>query len=263
MAVRIAVGNNKGGVGKSTLVVRLAEALAKLGKRVLVLDFDPQGNTSRRFGWAYDPTNPQLTSSEIIASGAEGVAAQAIQPIGWDCEYATRIALIPCRDTLEDRAVEAGKKGSWRRLVKALKGADANFDYVLIDCPPSLGHLTEMALAAADKVLISTHAEYESVESAVRFRDFIALSLEDISNPTLTVAGVVVAAYEQRTSGQRGQLAGARGIFGDLIWGVVPLRSTLNNANEFAQPLSEVSDSAEIRAVFELIAARCVKEIAV
>ncbi|MCX4792612.1 AAA family ATPase, partial [Streptomyces sp. NBC_01221] len=136
MARRVAVGNNKGGAKKSTTVVRVAEALAKLKKKVGVVDLDPQGNASRRLGWKDDPTAPQLTTSEAIEANAEGVASQVWQPIGWTAEYADRIVLMPARYTLEDRATEAGQRGAYRRLAKALKGADDHLDYVLIDCPP-------------------------------------------------------------------------------------------------------------------------------
>ncbi|MGW1379556.1 ParA family protein [Streptomyces sp. NPDC002446] len=263
MARRVAVGNNKGGAKKTTTVVRLAEALAKQGRKVGVVDMDPQGNASRRLGWTDDPANPALTVSEALEpeNNADGVAAQVWQPIGWKAEYADRIALMPARFTLEDRATEAGHKGAWRRLAKALKGADDHLDYVLIDCPPSLGHLTQMALGAAHHALATTEPEYDSVEAAVRYRDFVATSGDDLGNPDLSFLGVVVSAYDMRVGAHVGQLDGARQIFGDMVWGVVPRRSLITNADEYAQPLSEVSDSAEVRAVFELLAERLVKEV--
>lgn len=261
MARRTAIGNNKGGAKKTTLAVRLAEALAKKGRRVGVVDLDPQGNASRRLGWVDDPANPPLTTSEAVEANAEGVAAQVWQPIGWECDYADRITLMPARYTLEDRAVEAGQRGAWRRLAKALKGADDHLDDVLVDCPPSLGHLTQMGLAAAHFALGSTEPEYDSVEAAVRYRDFVATSGEDLGNPELRFLGVVVSAYDMRVGGHVGQLDGTRTLFGDGMWGVVPRRSLIANADEYAQPLSELSDSAEVRAVFELLAERYVKEV--
>ncbi|MEU3084717.1 ParA family protein [Streptomyces albidoflavus] len=261
MARRVAIGNNKGGAKKSTTAVRLAEALAKRGRRVGVLDLDPQGNASRRLGWTDNPEAPALTTSEAIEANAEGVAAQVWQPIGWTAEYADRISLMPARFTLEDRASEAGKTGAWRRLAKALKGADDHLDYVLIDCPPSLGHLTQMGLAAAHCALASTEPEYDSVEAAVRYRDFVTNSGDDLGNPDLRFLGIVVSGYDMRVGAHVGQLGGVRQIFGDGVWGVVPRRALIANADEYAQPLSEVADSHEVRAVFELLAERFEKEV--
>lgn len=263
MATRIAVGNNKGGAKKTTLTVRLAEALAKQGKRVGVVDMDPQGNASRRLGWVDSPDSPPLSISEALEpeNNADGIGAQIWQPIGWKAEYADRITLMPARFTLEDRATEAGHRGAWRRLAKALKGADDHLDYVLIDCPPSLGHLTQLALAAAQYALATTEPEYDSVEAAVRYRDFVATSGEDLGNPGLSFLGVVVSAYDMRVGAHVGQLDGVRELFGDLLWGVVPRRSLITNADEYGQPLSEVADSSEVRAVFELLAERLTKEV--
>lgn len=259
-ARRTAIGNNKGGAKKSTNAVRLAEALAKRGRRVGVLDLDPQGNASRRLGWTDDPDAPPLTTSEAIEANAEGVAAQVWQPIGWDVEYADRICLMPARYTLEDRVSEAGQRGAWRRLAKALQGADEHLDDILIDCQPSLGHLTQMALAAADYALASTEPEYDSVEAAVRYRDFVNESGDDLGNPDLRFLGIIVSGYDMRTGGHVGQLGGIREIFGDSVWGVVPRRALLADADECARPLASVTDSHEVRAVYELLAERYEKE---
>lgn len=257
----MAIGNNKGGARKTTNTVRLAEALAKAGYRVGVGDMDPQGNASRRLGWRDEPH--KLTISEAIEANAEGVAAQVWQPIGWTAPYAERIVLLPARYTLQDRETEAGLKGAYRRLAKALKGADEHLDYILFDGQPSLGHITQMTLAAADVAVGTTEPGYDSLEGAVRYRDFVQTSGEDLANPGLGFAGLIVSAYDQRIGAHVGQLANARTLFGEQVWGVVPSRAVLTNADESALPLSEVAESAEVRAAYELLAERFVKEVPV
>lgn len=263
MAHRIALVNNKGGVGKTTTTVRLAEGLAKAGHRVLVVDMDPQGNASRRLGWAYDFENPQLTISEAIRADQAGAVAQVLQPIGWNVDYATCIALAPSRLELENRMSEAGIVGAWRRLVKALEGADDHFAYTLIDCPPSLFHLTQMALAAADHVVIVTEPEYDSVEAAVRVRDFVRERAVELANPDLALTGVIVNAMQNLAS-HADQLASVREIFGPLVWDpVVRHRSLLVDADGDEIPLTDVrgEKAGEVRATYELLAQTLVKAV--
>jgi chromosome partitioning protein len=110
-------------------------------------------------------------------------------------------------------------------------------------------------------VLGSTEPEYDSLEALIRLRDFVATSRDDLANPTLEFAGVIVSAHDQRVGAHVGQLTNVRSLFGDQVWGVVPQRAVLTNADEAAQPLSRVADSAEVRAVYELLAERLVKEV--
>ncbi|MFF8697340.1 ParA family protein [Streptomyces sp. NPDC015144] len=259
MARRIAIGNNKGGAKKSTHTVRLAEALAKAGKVVGVAEMDPQGNASRRLGYKDDPS--KLTVSEAIAANAEGVAAQVWHPIGWQTEYADRITLLPARHTLEDRALEAGQRGAYRRFAKALHGADDHLDYLLIDCQPSFGHLTQMALAAAHYAVASTECEHDCIGGAVKYRDFVADAGIDLANPDLEFLGIIVGEYDQRVPDQRDQVAGVREIFGDAVWGVIPQRAVIAYADGQALPLDQVPRSGPSRAAFELLAERLMKEV--
>ncbi|NEA15625.1 ParA family protein [Streptomyces halstedii] len=261
MARRVALVNNKGGVGKTTTTVRLAEGLAKAGKRVLVVDMDPQGNASSMLGWFYDHGLKQPTISQAIRADTEGAAAGVIQPIGWDAPYAGRIALAPARLTLENRMAEAGVDGAWLRLDTALNGADDSFDYTLLDCPPSVFHLTQLALAAADDVVIVTEADIYAIEAAERVRDFVNVRApKSLANPTLTIRGVVINALTT-TAVQAEQRDSIRRIFGDLVWDpTIKHRTTLAEAGTDALPLTGPR-TAEPRASFELLTASFLKAV--
>ncbi|MFJ5646413.1 ParA family protein [Streptomyces sp. NPDC093223] len=261
MARRVAFVNNKGGVGKTTTTVRLAEGLAKEGKKVLVVDMDPQGNASSMLGWFYDPAQEQPTISQAIKADTEGAARSVIQPIGWDAPYADRIALAPARLTLENRMSEAGVSGAWRRLVTALEGVDDTYDYTLMDCPPSVFHLTQLALAAAHDVVIVTEADIYSVEAAQRVRDFVTgRARKDLANPTLELRGVVINALTT-TAVQAEQRDSIRRIFGDLVWDpTIKFRTALAEADTDAVPLTDPR-AAEPRASYELLAAAFLKAV--
>ncbi|MGW0121739.1 ParA family protein [Streptomyces sp. NPDC003327] len=261
MARRVAFVNNKGGVGKTTTTVRLAEALAKEGKRVLVVDMDPQGNASTFLGWSWDPTQDQPTISEAIQVATEGAARAVVQPIGWEAPYAERIALAPATLDLESRMSEAGLSGAWRRLDMALEGVDDTFDYTLIDCQPSVFHLTQLALAAAHDVVIVTEADIYSVEAAKRIHTFVTQRApKDLANPTLAVRGVIISGLTN-TLLQAEQRDSIRRIFGDLVWEPsVKLRTTLAEANTDALPLTD-SRVADSRATYELLAQAFLKAV--
>jgi cellulose biosynthesis protein BcsQ len=265
MARRTVVINNRGGVGKSDVALRLGAALAKRGRRVGLLDADPQGNLSRRAGWVYDPDSPQLTVSEAIQADRVGTMRQVWTPVRWDVEYADRMQLAPSWLELENRYAEAGVVGAHLRLAKALQGADEDLDDVLIDCPPSLFHLTQMAMAAGDGVLLVTCAEIDSILGARRVRDFIMEKRAALHADDLTIDGVVVNNYEQGKPRQRQQLESIRRIFGDLVWDpVINRREVLANASNDHVPLEQAKGSQLQQAVagFELLATTYEKRIA-
>nr|AAX51350.1 unknown [Streptomyces sp. FQ1] len=268
MARRVAMVNNKGGVGKSGTTVRLAEGLAKAGKRVFVVDMDPQGNSSQMFGWHYDPAKKQPTISQAIKantdSDALGSAREVFQPIAWTCDYAERISIAPARLPLENRMSEAGIAGAWRRLEKALDGVDDAVDYTLIDCPPSLFHLTQLGLAAAHDAVIVTEADFYSIEGAKRVRDFIEHKApKDLANPGLSIRGVIINRYKD-TVRQNEQRDSIRRIFGPLVWDptvkFIEQLATSNN-NGISLDESKGDRLPEIRATYELLTQTFLKEI--
>jgi chromosome partitioning protein len=187
----IACANQKGGVGKTTTVVNLATYLGLSGERVLVIDLDPQGNATSGFGLdrngfestAYDAVVDQRDlGSLILATKVDGVS------------------LVPSSIALAGAEVElAPVEQRERRLARVLRHAAANFDYVLIDCPPSLGLLTVNALTAADSVLVPIQCEYYALEGLTQLIATIHL-VRDHLNPDLEIKGVVLTMYDARTN---------------------------------------------------------------
>lgn len=261
---RVAIGNNKGGSGKTAATVGLAAALAEAGHRVLVVDMDPQANASRRLGLRFDPAVPVPTTCEVVSSGAAGVAGEAILPSGWPAPYAELVDVIPARFDLENRVSEAAILGAHTRLTRALDGADDGYAVTLIDCPPSLGHLTQLALAAADLALCTVEPEYDSVEGAVRFRDFLAANGAALGSPGLTVAGYLVSRVRANVGAHAFQIEGLADTFGDAVWTPhVPERAAIKDAADTAVPLRALGGpvAAGLAELYAELAARLVKEL--
>lgn len=223
MAHTIVFANNKGGVAKTGTMVQTAAALARAGYDVLAVDTDPQANATRRLGITWDPESPIASVSEAIATNQPGAGEGAVLQCGWTdrdgnpTKEAEHIDVLPSRFDLLNREAEAGTVGAVRRLKKALSGWTEDYDYVLIDTRPDLGHLVQMAMAAADVVLIPSDPGYDSVEAAVRVADFVALHAEDLGNANLRVGGIVVT-RKRETAEAKFQIEGLNERFGDLVW---------------------------------------------
>jgi len=187
----IACTNQKGGVGKTTTVVNLASYLAILGDRVLVIDLDPQGNATSGFGIdrsaidgsAYDALLDERPLSELhVQTAIEGVR------------------LVPSSIALAGAELElASVTGRERRLYRAVRAEQDAWDWVFIDCPPSLGLLTVNALTGADEVLIPIQCEYYALEGLSQLIATVNL-IRDHLNPELTIAGVILTMYDARTN---------------------------------------------------------------
>jgi cellulose biosynthesis protein BcsQ len=216
--MRVTIANHKGGAGKTTAAVNLAAAVAELGRRVLVVDLDPQANASRRLNQPFDREAPAPTTSEVVQSGAPGVAADAIVPCGWPAPYAELVDIVPSRFDLDNRVSEAGTVGAVGRLRRALEGADDDYDVTLIDSPPTLGHLAQLGFAASDGVLVVVEPEYDSVEGALRVRDFIAGYRADLGRPDLDVIGYLVNRARPNVSEHAFQLDGLAERLNGPLW---------------------------------------------
>lgn len=196
---RIAVINNKGGVGKTMITVEIASALGRRGRRVLVVDLDPQANATRRLAAAGElerQAQPQTLAEALHEPVDKGSALLVARRCGWSVPEAHLIDVLPSAFGLEDRVLEAGQPGAIRRLAKLLYEATDEYDYTLIDCPPSMGHLTQMALCALDGardgVLIPVIPEWDSVDGAQRALTYVARFAELQDTAPATVLGVIV-----------------------------------------------------------------------
>lgn len=235
---------HKGGVGKTTITVGLAEALATRNFRVLVADLDPQANASRRLGIA--PGGDHATLVEIMDMGRgpveTGLASKVIRPCTWSSPAAARISVLPSRFDLSTREEDAARPGAVRRLKKLLDSEQIRTDYdvILIDTPPSLGHLTQNALVASELALLIAAPEHDAVEGALRSSDFINSYKDDLGNPGLGITGVVVNGYRSGTILHKTYLGALRENFGETLLRqpYLPLRTELANAMSAGVPLS-------------------------
>lgn len=236
--VRITIASHKGGAGKTTLTGSLAESLASRGRRVLVVDLDPQANLSRRLGYTEDELTTKATASEVVRADTIGCAADAIVSCRWQLPLAEHIDLLPSRFDLENRIPEAGQLGAHLRLARGLAGVTDDYDFTLIDTPPSLGHLTQLALAAADGVVVPVRAEYDYVAGAVRVRDFLAAQADNLARPGLSIAGVIVNEQDRRRGLHTWHAESLNELFGDLVWQpAIPSRAVLAEAIDAGEPL--------------------------
>ncbi|MDR2733208.1 MAG: AAA family ATPase [Spirochaetota bacterium] len=187
----IAVSNQKGGVGKTTTSVNLASALASLGKKVLLVDIDPQGNSCSGLGVRLTEDQPSMY--DILIEGAD--PADIILP-----SAVPNLDLIPVNADLSGATVVMTDLPEREyRLHKALRPCAARYDYCIIDCPPSLDLLTINGLTAADSVLIPIQCEYYALEGMVKLMKTIEL-VQNSLNPALTLEGVLLTMYDSRTN---------------------------------------------------------------
>ncbi len=227
MTTVLAIANQKGGVGKTTTAINLGAALAALERRVLLVDCDPQGNATRGLG--VEPEAPHLYH---VLSGQAQIT-EAIRDTGFP-----NLGLVPAGRDLVGVEVEFVGLDGWQyRLRRALAGVVAGLDLVLLDCPPSLGHLTVLALAAAERVLVPMQCEYFALEGISALIKTLR-RVRGSSNPRLTLGGILLTMHDERTNLSREVAEEVRRHFGGRVFEtVVPRNVRLAEAPSHGQPI--------------------------
>lgn len=248
MATRVvSISNQKGGVGKTTTCVNLAAMLAEMGKLVLVLDLDPQGNATSGLGLEKEDGG-SIYGSLLGLEKAEDKLVET----PFDNLY-----MIPGELALTGAEIEVARSDDYQ---SALKGAmevivdSEHFDYIFIDCPPSIGVLTMNALTASDSVLAPFQCEYYALEGIATVKYVLETIRASDTNPDLDFEGIVLTMYDQRTN-LSGQVAEeVRGYFEDLVYKtVVPRNVRLSEAPSHGLPIGRYApDSAGAKAYREL-----------
>ncbi len=243
----VACANQKGGVGKTTTVVSLASYLALDGHKVLLVDMDPQGNATSGVGLDKETVATSVYDVLLDDSALDDV----IRPTAID-----RLSLVPSNRSLAGAEVElVPNAGRERRLKQVLGGLEEPFDFILLDCPPSLGLLTVNALTASDSVLIPLQCEYYALEGLGQLMATIEL-IRDHLNPQLSMKGVVLTMHDGRTSLSADVTAEVRRHLGSQVFqAVVPRSVRLAEAPSYGQPIAQYSPLSRGALAYQAIAA--------
>lgn len=249
----LAVLNQKGGVGKSTTSINLSAALGEAGQKVLIVDLDPQGNTTSGYGiekstlskCVYDALVNDVAIEELmLKTCTDGVyiVPATIQLTGAELELVTAVAR------------EA-------RLTDALKPVRELFDYVIIDCPPSLGLLTINALTAADEVFIPIQCEFYALEGVSKLLDSMKL-VKSRLNPDLDVFGVLMTMYDSRTSLSRQVVEEVHRYFGDKMFEtLIPRTVKLSEAPSYGIPINQYDPSGKGAKAYDALAEEVMQRV--
>lgn len=228
MAKVIAITNQKGGVGKTTTSINLAASLVKTQRKVLLIDMDPQGNAT--MGSGVDKASLEVSSYEIVIGIGEMKQAISTVAGGYD--------IVPANGELSGAEIELislDRRES--RLRRALESVSADYDYILIDCPPALNLLTVNALVAAEAVLIPMQCEYYALEGLTALVNTIKKVRQSL-NPRLEIAGLLRTMYDPRNNLANEVSSQLRAHFGDKLYRtIIPRNVRLAEAPSYGKPV--------------------------
>ena len=227
----LAIINQKGGVGKSTTAVNLAAALGALNEEVLLVDLDPQGNATSGYGIDKRALDGCVYDALLGETPVEDVILACV---------GKGVDVLPSTINLAGAEVElVNEMARENRLKGALGGLRGRYDYILIDCPPSLGLLTINALVAADKLLVPIQCEFYALEGVTKLLDSMN-RVKKMLNPSLDIFGIVMTMYDSRTNLSNQVVNEVRSFFGKTVFEtMIPRTVKLSEAPSYGQPILE------------------------
>ncbi|WP_273499598.1 ParA family protein [Lentibacter algarum] len=254
----IAIANQKGGVGKTTTAINLAAALAEAKKNILLVDLDPQGNASTGLG--IDRENRDFTTYDLLLEDTP--LNQIIQST-----ETKRVSIVPATVDLSSADIELYTNEKRNHLLRdALKQPDIDgfaFDYILVDCPPSLNLLTVNAMVAADSVLVPLQSEFFALEGLSQLMLTIR-EMREVANPNLRIEGIVLTMYDSRNNLSQQVEADARDNLGDLVFKtVIPRNVRVSEAPSFAMPVLSYDPTSKGALAYRALGKEVIKNNAV
>lgn len=247
----VACINQKGGVGKSTTVINLSAALGELGKKVLIIDFDPQGNSTSGYGIEKEELEHDIYDVILHDYPVEQAIHETLE---------SKVFLIPATIQLATAEIELVSTMARESVLKeAISQVKDEFDYIFIDCPPSLGLLTINALTAANSLLIPIQCEYYALEGVAKLLESMQM-VKKRMNPELDIFGVVMTMFDSRTTLSKQVVDEVAGFFGEKMFKtIIPRNVKVSEAPSHGMPVTSYAKLSKGAVAYAQLAKEVVK----